>query len=410
MLSRYERYPHVYTDEIDSFKVDFRQDLEWGALQSIEAGVRVSDRLFGAERGTFLYGSRSGQGTGWCEDNTANPALACAPQSVAGFVGTQSLTGVPDHFVVSDIVGLGNSIFGEGNDQGIKLHSRDWTFIESNDIQENTEAFYLMANFSFDWGNVPVSGNIGVRHIETDVKTIGLQNVGGGNGTPITDGVGVTQDNLDYVSYGPEYSDTLPSLNLSFEITDNDVLRFAAAKVMGRPPVGQMKGGAGSWNGGTDPDTGLVEYNVWTNGTPYLDPFRANQFDISYEHYFEDGGAVTAAVFWKDIESLVEGPTQFTGDDIPDDLGIIVPPGQFLALYQTYLNNDKGGYIRGFEIAGTKTFDSLPGIWGGLGATASYSFTESETEVSGGSFYDRNLPLPGLSEKVSKSLSTAKAS
>ena len=405
MLSRYERYPHVYEDEIESFKVDFVQDVEWGFISSLEAGVRVSERTFGAERGTFLYGSRSGQGTGWCEDNTSNPNLACSPQSVAGFVDTQTLSGVPDHFVINDINALGDEIFGVGGSAGIKLHSRDWTFIESNDIQEDTEAVYLMANFDFDWGNVPVSGNVGVRYVETDVKTIGLQNVGAGNGTPITDGVGVTQDNLDYVSYGPEYSDTLPSINLNFELSENDVLRFAAAKVMGRPPVGQMKGGAGSWNGATiddagNPNDGLTEYNVWTNGTPYLDPFRANQFDVSYEHYFEDGGAVTAALFYKDIESLVEGPTQFTGGDIPDDLGIIVPPGQFLALYQTYLNNDKGGYIRGIELAGTKTFDNLPGIWSGLGATASYSFTQSETEVSGGSFYDNNLPLPGLSENV----------
>ncbi|MDJ0708862.1 MAG: TonB-dependent receptor [Woeseiaceae bacterium] len=397
-LSRYERYPHLYTDEIDSFKVDFRQDVEWGAISSIETGVRISERTFGADRGTFLYGSRSGQGTGWCEDNTSS--LTCEPQSVAGFVSTQSLPGVPDHFIINDLNGLGDAIFGPGGSEGVKLHSRDWTYIESNDIQEDTEALYLMANLDFEWGDIPVSGNIGVRYVRTDVKTIGLQNVGAGNGTPITDGVGVTQDNLDFVDYGPDYTDTLPSLNLNFELTENDILRVAAAKVIGRPPVGQMKGGAGSWNGGTDPNTGLVEYNVWTNGTPYLDPFRANQLDISYEHYFEDGGAVTAAIFWKDIEALVEGPTQFTGDDIPDDLGIIVPPGQFLNIYQTYLNNDKGGYIRGIELAGTKTFDTLPGIWAGLGATASYSFTESETEVSGGSFYDDNLPLPGLSENV----------
>lgn len=402
-LSRYERYPHVYSDKIDSFRVDFKQDVEWGAVSSIEAGVRSSDRRFGADRGTFLYGSRSGQGMGWCEDNTST--IACVPQSVAGFVDTQSLAGVPDHFVINDINGLGDAIFGVGGSEGIKLFSRDWTFIESNDIQEDTEALYLMANLEFEMGSVPVSGNIGVRYVKTDVKTIGLQSVGAGNGTPITDGVGVTQDNLDYVSYGPDYTDTLPSLNLNFELSDNDIIRFAAAKVMGRPPVGQMKGGAGSWNGATitdpnDPNVGLTEYNVWTNGTPYLDPFRANQFDVSYEHYFDEGGAVTAAVFWKDIESLVEGPTQFTGSDIPPDLGIIVPPGQFLALYQTFLNNSKGGYIRGIELAGTKTFDSLPGIWSGLGATASYSFTQSETEVSGGSFYSSNLPLPGLSENV----------
>jgi len=396
-LSRYERYPHEYTDDIDAIKIDFKQDVSWGAISSVEAGVRVSDRTFGADRGTFLYGSRSGQGTGWCEDNTSS--IACAPQSVDGFVTTQSLPGVPDHFVVTDLNGLGDAIFGAGNTEGIKLHSRDWTYIESNDITEDTEALYLMANLDFQWGSVPVSGNIGVRYIRTDVKTIGLQNVGAGNGTPITDGVGVTQDNLDYVEYGPEYTDTLPSLNLNFELTENDILRFAAAKVMGRPPVGQMKGGAGSWFGGVDAGTGLTEYNVWTNGTPYLDPFRATQFDLSYEHYFDDGGAVSAAVFWKDIESLVEGPTQFTDVD-PDDVGIILPPDTYLNIYQTFLNNDKGGYIRGFELAGTKTFESLPGIWGGLGATASYSFTQSETEVGGGAFYSDNLPLPGLSKNV----------
>lgn len=401
-LSRYERYPHTYTDEIDSVRLDFEQDVEWGAIASFEVGVRYSERKFGADRGTFLYGSRSGQGMGWCEDNTSD--IACAPQSIDGFVTTQSLPGVPDHFAVTNINGLGQSIFGPGGDAGIRLHSRDWTYIESNDIEEETEAFYLQANLDFEMGDVPVTGNIGVRYVRSDVKTIGLQNVGAGNGTPITDGVGVTQDNLDFVTYGPEYSDTLPSLNLNFQITDNDIIRFAAAEVMGRPPVGQMKGGAGSWNGGTvsdptSPNFGLTEYNVWTNGTPYLDPFRATQLDVSYEHYFDNGGAFSAAVFWKDIESLVEGPTQFTDLDA-EDIGIIVPDGQFLNIFQTYLNNDKGGYIRGIEIAGTTTFDSLPGIFGGLGATASYSYTESETEVGGGALYNRNLPLPGLSENV----------
>ena len=397
MLSRYERYPHVYTDDIDAFKVDFRQDVEWGWISAIEAGVRVSDRLFGADRGTFLYGSRSGQANGWCEDNTSQ--IACAPQSLAGFTRVQSLPGVPDHFVITNINALGASIFGAGNDGGVKLHSRDWTFIESNDIQEDTEAFYLMADLDFELGDVPVRGNIGVRYVKTDIKAMGLQNVGAGNGVPITDGVGVTQDNLAPVSYGPEESETLPSLNLAFELTDNDILRFSAASVMGRPPVGQMKGGAGSWFGGVDPGTGLTEYNVWTNGTPYLDPFRADQFDLSYEHYFEDGGAVTAAVFYKDIESLVEGPTQFTGLD-PDEIGIELPPNTYLNIFQTYLNNDKGGYIQGIELAATKTFENLPGYFGGLGLTASYSYTDSETRVGGGAFYNQDLPIPGLSENV----------
>ncbi|MDH3352251.1 MAG: TonB-dependent receptor, partial [Gammaproteobacteria bacterium] len=137
-----------------------------------------------------------------------------------------------------------------------------------------------------------------------------------------------------------------------------------------------------------------------TKGTPYLDPFRATQFDLSYEHYFEDGGAVTAAVFYKDIESLVD-QVQFAPGTVDfGELGIIIPPGLTPGVYETWQNNDLGGYIRGVELAATKTFDALPGIWSGLGATASYSYTQSETEVSGGRFYGETLPIPGLSENV----------
>lgn len=399
-LGRYEEYPHRYTDEIDAYRVDYQLDLDWKAVSSIEAGVRFSDRRFNSERGTFLYGARDGQFNGYCADNltTGAAAIDCTPQPLGGFVNVQSVPGVPDHFVVTDLQGLATSIFGAGNFEGKQVFSRDWTFVESGALTEKVDAFYVQVNLDFQIGDIPVRGNFGVRHVETDVKSSGVQNVGAGNGVPITDDVGVTQDNYDYVNYGPEYSDTLPSLNLAFEITDQDIVRFAAAKVMGRPPVGQLKGGAGSWNDTNN--NGETQYNVWTKGSPYLDPFRANQFDLSYEHYFEDGGAFTAAIFWKDIESLVEKVFNSPGTVDFDALGIEVPEGQVPGAFETFLNNDKGGYIRGLELAYTTQFETLPGALSGLGLTASYSYTESETEVAGGNFYGQNLPLPGLSENV----------
>jgi iron complex outermembrane recepter protein len=393
-LSRYEEYPHEYTDKVDSLKLDYRLELDAGFITSIEAGLRISNREFNSERGTFLYGSRDGQFTGYCADNLSDPAVACMPQELDGFVSVQSVSGAPDHFVINNMDALATSIFGAGNYQGKKVFSRDWTFVESGLLEEKVNAYYAMANVE----SGRLSGNFGVRVVQTDVKSSGVQNVGTGNGIDITDDVGVTQDNYDYVTYGPEYTDVLPSLNLSFEITDNDYVRFAAAKVMGRPPVGQLKGGAGSWNSGN-------EYNVWTKGSPYLDPFRANQIDLSYEHYFEDGGAVTAAVFWKDIESLIE--KQYIYRDTPqaradlfNELNIEIPAGLEAGAFETFVNNEKGGYIRGFELAGTQTFNNLPGIFSGLGMTASYSYTESETEISGGNLYGQSLPLPGLSKNV----------
>lgn len=427
-LSRYEEYPHVYTDEVESFKADLKQEVEMPLIKSFEAGVRVSERVFDSQRGTFLYGARDGQfsyvdGNGdwqsYCADNITDPFVACMPQEIDGFVSVGSVDGAPDHFVVN-MQGLADELFGAGNYQGKQVFSRDWTFVESGALEEQTDAFYLMANLETELGSVPVTGNIGVRYVKSDVKSKGVQNVGAGNGESITDDVGVTQTNYKYVEYGPEFSDTLPSLNLNFELSDNDVLRFAAAKVMGRPPAGQLKGGAGSWNGG---DRGGNQYNVWTKGSPYLDPFRANQLDLSYEHYFDNGGAVTVAGFWKDIESLVEnvsynpaiqrdsngnpvldagGNVIVTEDTLPifQANGLEIPAGMVAGTYQTAVNNEKGGYIRGLELAGTYTFDTLPGIFSGLGATASYSFTQSEMEITGGSLFQDKLSLPGLSENV----------
>ncbi|WP_444924045.1 TonB-dependent receptor [Microbulbifer sp. DLAB2-AF] len=400
-LSRYEEYPHEYTDKVEAFKLDYKFDLEWRAIASIEAGFRVSERTFDSERGAFLYGSRDGQFNDYCADNLSD--IDCAPQRLDGYVSVESSFGL-SQLVVNDMDALASSIFGAGNYEGKKVFSRDWTFVESGAVTEEIFAYYLMANIDTQLGSIPVTGNFGVRVVETDVKSKGIQQIGDGLGVEITDDVGVTSSNYDYVEYGPEYTDTLPSLNLNFELTEQDYIRFAAAKVMGRPPVAQLKGGAGSWVSVND-KTRAEEYNVWTKGSPYLDPFRANQIDLAYEHYFEDGGAVTAALFWKDIKSLVEKQniyldSQAERSALFDSLGIIIPGGLEAGEFQTYVNNDKGGYIRGIELAGTKTFDQLPGIFSGLGMTASYSYTESETEITGGNFYGETLPLPGLSENV----------
>ena len=51
----------------------------------------------------------------------------------------------------------------------------------------------------------------------------------------------------------------------------------------------------------------IVKIAGSSTNSPYLRPFYANQYDISYERYFEDtDGAFIAALFYKDIESFVQ--------------------------------------------------------------------------------------------------------
>jgi iron complex outermembrane receptor protein len=418
-LGDWEQFPHEYTDDLDSIKLDFRYDMD-GVISYVQVGGRYSDRTFGDDRATFRWGRREGQWRrveggaivdDFCENNPSG--VECMPMPLDGFVEVESfggsLGGFPDYLVV-DLDAIANNVFGAGNYDANKDWNHNWTLIESGEVREKVDAYYVEAGLDFEMFGIPVLGNFGVRHVRTDTKSIGIQLVGDidgdgiPDGIPITDDLGVTNSDYQPVNYGPEYSDTLPSLNLNFQLTDNDQIRFAAAKVMGRPPVFQLRGGAGSWVDTAD-DGVSPRYNVWSKGNPNLDPFRANQIDLSYEHYFDDGGAFIAAVFWKDVETLIENLTYFEDDFGGDftwaDIGLEAPPGFVEGQYQTAQNNDNGGYIRGVELAYTTTFDNLPGLLSGLGINANYAYTESETTINGGgNFPDQQLPLPGLSENV----------
>ncbi|WP_149808073.1 TonB-dependent receptor domain-containing protein, partial [Listeria monocytogenes] len=128
----------------------------------------------------------------------------------------------------------------------------------------------------------------------------GLQQVGNGAGEPIADGRGVISTDYIHVNPGQTYTDYLPSLNLNLHLDDNNQMRFAAAKVMARPPINLLKPGVASYiyNG---------TYNLSSGTNPLLDPMYATQYDLTFEHYFPDSSGVFAAdVFYKHIGSFVQ--------------------------------------------------------------------------------------------------------
>src|SRR5690606_25677110 len=217
-----------------------------------------------------------------------------------------------------------------------------------------------------------------------------------------------------YQELGVKYSHNLPSLNLNYSLAENDQLRFAAARVLSRPPINRLaapdsEGSVSLENGGTTP-----VFNYGSNTSPFLTPFIADQIDLSYEHYMPDtNGAFVIAVYHREIKSFIQDITyvdydfRAAGFDVPDtwtvnvgglDTEVEVENGD----YSTSINNTDGGFIRGLEVSYTRTFNFLPSFWEGLGVSASYSLTDSELSVvnpvdslNGGG----NLPFPGLVEK-----------
>ena len=426
MVTSAESYPHIEENTADALRLDFKYELDNDHFSAFESGLRVSNRQYNLDRGRFLYGSndydmRNGNYIVWGKDADGNPyeIERFTPYQLTDGMATSTSIGgdlgsMPD-FLAVDNGDVLNDWIPNVDRTPIKDWNHSWTMTQGNKVEENVLAAYFQANIDSELFGLPLTGNIGLRIINTDQKSTGLINVGAGNGDIIADGNGQTRDRYSRLTKGVKYTDYLPSLNLNFSITDDDQLRFAYAKVMARADMSDMANG-GNFQYVNDENDGYV-INLNSNSSPELRPFYANQIDISYEHYLPDSdGAFVFAIWNKDIQNFV-GTTEEKNFDYAA-AGIDVPPPSETELTDklgnvidwqngTYThadNVDDAGYIRGIEIAYTQTFKFLPGLWSGLGANINFSYTESEITVASkvpGNVDENNDPLPGPIEGLS---------
>ena len=102
----------------------------------------------------------------------------------------------------------------------------------------------------------------------------------------------------------------LPSFNISYDISDELVLRGAVAKVMARPDYSDLGGQERlQWisNERASDRSAVNEEAGWSGGggNKNLKPFVAWQSDVSLEYYYGEGSALGLNVFYKDIDNFV---------------------------------------------------------------------------------------------------------
>lgn len=106
------------------------------------------------------------------------------------------------------------------------------------------------------------------------------------------------------------YTDFLPSLNASYDVTSNLLLRGAVAKVVARPSISDLAGARSltyrSPEYAFDRDQ-FGEFAGWSGsgGNSQLKPFRAWQYDIGLEWYFSPGSVIGATAFRKDVSNFI---------------------------------------------------------------------------------------------------------
>tara|TARA_R110000751_G_scaffold48331_7_gene107763 strand:+ start:4045 stop:6975 length:2931 start_codon:yes stop_codon:yes gene_type:complete len=424
MVSKYGIYPYINKDEVSAVRLDFKYQLENDVFSSIEVGARYSEREYSNDRSVFEYGSDSGFNllepplnitedmatvVNWQGDFSYFPSYLALDQDAV--LNAWFPNGIPQPVQTWGPT-AGGVVNGAGRGEG----NTDWTLKESGQVFEDIFAVYIMANIDTEIGGLPVTGNIGVRMVDTKQSATSLQDVGGDielGAQNITDEVGLVNNRYLPTVISNSYIDYLPQMNLNFKLTDNDQIRIAAAKVMSRPNIDRLASNSSvNINKVITENGSFAEVSGNARNSPHLKPFYANQYDLSYEKYFVDtDGSFVAAVFYKDIESAgiitqTISEYDFAGNGlvVPDEfidplsgVPLTIRNGNF----ETAFNDDKGGYIKGIEVAYTQIFSFLPELWSGLGFTASYSHTKSEIQQIS-KLGAQNLPisLPGLSENV----------
>ncbi|KAF1721864.1 TonB-dependent receptor [Pseudoxanthomonas wuyuanensis] len=277
----------------------------------------------------------------------------------------------------------------------------------TNIQSETTRGAYAMLNFGLD--NARLDGNIGVRVVRTENAASGYLIYPNVAYAPYL-GAGESEP----VKASNSYTDVLPSLNMRWEPIDNVILRFAASKAIARPAFSDMqayqvlnaspKTGI-EQPGPDDPIQTLPVTDLDLTGSsydnPYLEPMKANQFDLSLEWYFDPdkGGMAWVNFFRKDIKDYFRRQSQF-----------VTYPGADGNEYEYLITrpvNVGTARVQGAEIGWTQFFDFLPAPFDGFGMSANYTYIDSSTKVpnnldtqpvdtDGSTFGD--LPADGLSK------------
>lgn len=253
-------------------------------------------------------------------------------------------------------------------------------------VQEEIKSAYVMGSFDLaDRIGLGLRGDIGVRYVRTDMRSSGIITVPPPAGT-------TSPTNLvgQYASARNSYEDWLPSANIVIEPMRNVLVRLSGAKVMSRPELGLL-----APTSGVNPVTRVGNIN-----NPFLDPIRANTFDVALEWYFRPGSLLSAAFFYKDIGSFIQNRPQqvpFSELGLPNALleNSNTSPSELFTVSRPI--NTPGGPLKGIEVNAQVPFNFLDGFLSNFGILANYTHITSEIVYEIGNNVVTTADLVGLS-------------
>jgi iron complex outermembrane receptor protein len=458
------------TAKADSFKFDVSYEMD-GVFTGVKAGIYFTDKDL-TVRDT-AYEGWSAIGTPWIMDDRNAAAAVNKPElfervDFADYYHGKVLKGDVNSFLFPkmDLVknyanslrqgcedGWHNATLSAANNgqctgtyvpYADKLNRVEGPYAAHNISSSNEQRteFYVRGDFEFADLPVPVKGNIGLRYVSYELESTGafvqpMTSKRGDEGTSLNN----VMQQPEYKRYydlasgesvlstvkGTDYDTVLPSVNLTFGVTDDVVIRFGASKGMYYPSLvdarnitlldldynRRLQNPGSAYDENSNPVIGLDDIELSAlAGNPYLEPEESTNFDLTAEWYFAPAGSLTVGLFHKKLDNIIRNK-QF-------DLNVAYAGEEYdVSAYGP--DNTGSGTIRGIEFAYSQFYDMLPGVWSGLGLQFNYTYIdqndlEDPNEISKGTLaFDENgnpitdnrntfrvfsgLPLQGYSDQ-----------
>ncbi len=246
------------------------------------------------------------------------------------------------------------------------------------EIEESVWGTYVMGSWQFDrW---TVLGGVRYERTKNDFK-----------GYIVDGALGIVPD-FDDPTYDIDgsrsYDGIYPSLHVNYQLTNQLLVRGSVGRTLARPSFQDLFPSAFiRWDSESEEDPDDPRDIHITRGNTDLDPTESTNVDVSLEYYFERGGLVSVALFYKDIENWIyEDTSIYDRSEFPEYDGL---PNPGVVIVESMQNGDAA------ELRGVEFNIDVP-IAYGFSARANYTLIDidvDEEEVG----LDR---IPGQAESL----------
>jgi len=371
-------YQQPAEDEIKAAKFELKYKNGDGFIRSVMLGLRLKSEensyetnsvlLDGNSLAAFLGVPAETYGNGCCTGPNIAPYMTQFSNNFWGNMHTYLVSDLNKLYAKFPLAQLIQAAGGAKPNLGTAY-----------DIKEVTYAAY--ARLDFGAAQSPFKGNIGLRIVRTEETSNGY--APDLNNLTCCVGTTPTVPAAGPASIEATYNNALPSLNLSWDASNELKLRFGAARTLTRPDLASLS-----------PAVNSVTSIPWSinEGNPHLSPYKSDSLDLSAEWYFAKGGLLSAASFYKRISGFIQTLANGTETHNVTQNGVAAP--ELFTIFQP-VNAGKTS-AKGFEISYQQSFSFLPKPFDGTGVLANYTHVNAGDISFGASA--GSTPMAGVSK------------